>query len=78
MSTKKPTIDELREALPTSTAPDEIMTSPFFHLGRLQEAVKDDPSLVIATELIMVSLMDGARAADRIEQVRFAVRDSIA
>lgn len=78
MSVKKPSLAELREALPTSTAPDEILTSPFFHLGRLQEAVKDEPSLVLATELIMASLMDGARAVDRIEQVRFAVRDSIA
>lgn len=75
MSTTKPTLAELREALPTSTAPDSLIQSPFFHLGRLQEAVSDRPSLEIATRLIMSALIEGDRAARRLDQVRFAVRE---
>lgn len=76
MTSTKPTLAELREALPTSAAPDSLIQSPFFHLGRLQEAVSDQPSLEIATRLIMAALIDGDRAARVLEQVRFSVRES--
>ncbi|MCT1395636.1 hypothetical protein M4D51_07840 [Microbacterium sp. p3-SID338] len=76
MATTKPTLAEIREALPTSTAPDDLIQSPFFHLGRLQEAVKNEPSLDLAARLVMAALVDGATAIRTLDNIRFAVKET--
>ena len=49
------TVEEVRESIPEAVREafsDDVIMSPWFHVGRLEDAVNEDPRLLLSLRII--------------------------